>query len=283
MKPRITEQQQNKEQAELPPIDPTVPSGIQQTVSDTKKTVVVPTQKLQKRRSFMGLQFAPKAEEEQLPEPVRKRQPVDVVLDKERNEPTIVDKPFIRPEGFKGKILEYVIGDEYFEKSLKEPLLLLIKENGYIEVIEDVRAGEFVIVMKEGGEKSVMLTPKQILTLKYGKQYFKAWIAYENCATAYPEDPIYSAEQFRKITQKLAMNWKDRDEQAENMLAKGKMWMYIIGGLAIAVVLIFSIPGAKEALFGQVAQNVTAAVNATVNATVTTVSSNASSVGASFI
>jgi hypothetical protein len=111
-----------------------------------------------------------------------------------------------------------------------------------------------------------MLTPDKITTLKYGDQYYKAWVAYENCATPYPENPLHTSEMFRKVTQKLAMNWRDRDE-SKLLTAKGKMWLYILGGIGILFVLISSNPDFIAALVGnsgevaqQVAQNATQSV-----------------------
>lgn len=50
---------------------------------------------------------------------------------------------------------------------------------------------------------------------------------------------------FRKTTQKLAMNWRDRDETAL-FNARTKMWLYIIGGVVIALVLILSTDAGRE-------------------------------------
>lgn len=132
------------------------------------------------------------------------------------------------------------------QKELQEPILLLMKENGYTDIIENVKAGEFIIQTPKG-EKGIILSPDKFTTLKYADSYYKTWIAYENCMSPYPENPIHNAEMYRKTTQKLAMNWRDRDE-ANIITAKTKMWLYIIGAVVIGLVLLFSTEFGKSLL-----------------------------------
>lgn len=155
------------------------------------------------------------------------------------NKPRKINIPFLKSDKFidrwKAKLKKTPLP---VQKELQEPLLEIIKENGYSETLEGVKAGEFIIQTPKG-EKSIMLTPDKLVAWKYGDQYYKKWYAYENCMTPYPEDPIHNSEMFRKTTQKLAMNWRDRDETAM-FNAKTKFWLYVIGGIVIAVILFIS-------------------------------------------
>jgi hypothetical protein len=177
-----------------------------------------------------------------------------------KSNPRVVKEPFLQEEpSFVEKYLSWVpfMGkkDELDEegneivKELQEPLLFLMKENGYTEIIEGAKAGEMIIATPRG-EKAIMLTPDKITTLKYGGDYYKAWIAYENSATPYPEDPLHTAEMYKKTTQKLAMNWKDVDSDAPLWEAKTKFYLWIIAAIVIALILIFSSPFGNEIIAG---------------------------------
>lgn len=146
--------------------------------------------------------------------------------------PKKVTKPFLQQK--KG----WFSGKKESIKALDEPILFLMKENGYTDILEGVKTGEFIISTPKG-EKSIWLTPDKLTTIKYADDYFRGWIAYENCMTPYPEDPLYSSELARKITQKIAINYRDINEAAV-WTAKTKMWLYIIAAVAIALILLFS-------------------------------------------
>ena len=167
-----------------------------------------------------------------------KEKELEEVINKEKR-PKKVKKAFLKSSKFIDRMKNKISNQPMpVEKELDEPLLILMKENGYTDIIEGVKAGEFVIKTPKQ-EKSIYLTPDKLTTIKYGENYYKCWIAYENCMSPYPEDPIHNAEMFRKTTQKLAMNWRDRDD-ISIMNTKTKMWLYIIGGVVIAVVLLLS-------------------------------------------
>lgn len=138
-----------------------------------------------------------------------------------------------------------------------EPVLFLMKENGYTEVLENVKTGEFIISTPKG-EKSIWLTPDRMTTIKVGENYYRGWIAYENCMTPYPEDPIYSSELQRKIIQKVAINYQNLNEAAI-ITARTKMWLWIIGIIVISLVLLFSTDFGKQLIsnFGKDAAQTT--------------------------
>lgn len=146
-----------------------------------------------------------------------------------------VTEPFLQKRtwwgGIRGKPPEQV-------KELQEPILFLMKESGYTDIIEGVKSGEFIISTPKG-EKSIWLTPDKLTTITYGKDFYRGWIAYENMMTPYPEDPIYSSELQRRIIQKVAINYRDVNE-AKTLEARTKMWLWIIGAIVIAAVLLFS-------------------------------------------
>lgn len=176
---------------------------------------------------------------------IKKKQEELMEIAERESKPRKVDRAFFKSQKAIPKLMAKIRKQPLpIEKELEEPILILMKENGYADIIEGVKAGEFIIETPKG-EKGIILTPDKLTTLKYGGEYYKTWIAYENCMSPYPENPIHSAEMYRKTTQKLAMNWRDRDE-SELWTAKTKFWLYVIGGLAIGAILFISTPFGKE-------------------------------------
>ena len=122
----------------------------------------------------------------------------------------------------------HILAKEEVIEEPKEYMVLLMRNNGYSEFIQDVKAGEFLIASSDGKEeKSITLTPSRLTTFKYGKQYVKGWVCHEDNAFPLPEDPIFGAEMFRKIVQKLSMNYKDANE-IKFMEAKRKQVVFYI-------------------------------------------------------
>lgn len=134
-----------------------------------------------------------------------------------------------------------------------EPLLFLMKESGYVDVLENVKSGEFIIQTPKG-EKSSWLRPEKLMSVKIGDKYYRAWFLYENCMTPYPEDPLYSADLSRRIIQKVAINYKDINEAAI-ITAKTKMWLWIIGVIIIGLVLFISTDFGQTLLSGMMNGN----------------------------
>lgn len=128
-----------------------------------------------------------------------------------------------------------------------EPILFLIKENGYTKTLENVKSGEFIIKTPKT-EKSILLNPEKLTSIEMPNgRLYKGWIAYENCLTPYPEDPLYSSEMYRKAIQKVAINYRDVNE-ANVINAKTKMWLTIIGVVVVGLVLILSTDFGKQLL-----------------------------------
>lgn len=182
--------------------------------------------------------------------------------------PGYVREPFLtKKKGFFDKFRKQ--GKTEVAKELKEPLLLLMKENGYTEIIEGAKPGRFTLDTP-GGLKEIFLSPDKQTTLKYGEDYYKTWVAHENEFFPYPVSPVDSAETFKKVLQKIAMNYREANDQSYK--ARGKMWLYILGGIALVLMVIFSFGGdSLSFLFGsgaaeQAASTAVEAVKANITA-----------------
>lgn len=125
---------------------------------------------------------------------------------------------------------------------LQEYVLVLMKDNGHTEFLEGVQPGEFLIKSQgTGREKSIMLSAKHLQTFNYNKQYFKGWVAHENNASPYPQEPLFLAEIFRQTIQRIALNFRDVNE-SKLMEAKTKqiVTFVVIGIIALYVLYIMA-------------------------------------------
>lgn len=107
----------------------------------------------------------------------------------------------------------------------EQPYLFLMKKEGYIDIIPNIKAGEFVIKDEANNtNKSIFLSPKKMQVLRYGDQMVRCWIAHEDCMGALPEDPVHDATLVKMIIQKIAANYQDMKNPT------GKIpWGWIIG------------------------------------------------------
>ena len=87
-----------------------------------------------------------------------------------------------------------------------------MRNDGYSDIIDGVKAGDFYIKTEGGQEKSISLTPKKITTINYNGQHIKGWITHEDNMSPYPQEPLHNAEMYRKTLQKVSMNYADANE-----------------------------------------------------------------------
>ncbi len=159
--------------------------------------------------------------------------------------PRIVKEVFKKKnQGIISKIKEiFGFGDKEMkekiklEKTLKYPLLFLLKNDGYIDVIEGLKVNSlFTMKEKKGNEKKgIILTSKKLHTLNL-EPYPKCWIASEDEMLPYPSDIMYDAGEFVKIVRKIETTkglLKD-----ESKLLNAKMW-YTIAVLGMILLIAY--------------------------------------------
>lgn len=132
---------------------------------------------------------------------------------------------------------------------LKQPIILFMKENGYIDIIEGAKSGLFIYQNKETGKrKGIILSPKKLNTLNI-EPFPKCWIAYENEVSPYPTDVFMDAEDLEGIVRKIETNKGLLKDQASIISAKMWFWVAILGVLGI--ILYFGVKGGWfNGLFG---------------------------------
>lgn len=181
----------------------------------------------------------------------------------------------LKPEKIKFPFLKEETGNKWYylwlwgaeshivqPEEIKGTTLFLLKNDMTIDPIQQVKSGIFKL--KTGNEeKEIALTPERIYKLNYGNQQIPVWIAHEDNMYAYPQDPIMSATFFRRIIQRITLNYKDINEAKLLELQNKRMWIWIVGG-GLILILLWVI--ARSIMKGDVAsaQN---AINTTANIT----------------
>lgn len=132
-----------------------------------------------------------------------------------------------------------VIGKQELDtKHLTPPLLFLMRQNGDIEIKEDVPEGLYIIKAKtEQDDRAINLTERKKHSLIYNKTRIPCWIAYEGEFNAYPSDIIMDSKAVFAVIRQIIMQNNDLKSD-EN---KGG-WMQIlltIGLIVAGIVLIY--------------------------------------------
>lgn len=182
-------------------------------------------------------------------EEIGKKVPVEEVKEAEKQfYPRIVEKPLVLK---KLKVWQFVIklitlGLAYRKRKMivnpdiKQPILMLMKDDGYVEWIEGVKKGLFIINMKNGKQKGILLSPNKLTTLNI-EPYPKMWVAYENEMTPYPIDIYHDGEEAVSIIRKIESNRDLLKDEAKLLSAKMWFWVAIIGMILLG--LYFGIRG----------------------------------------
>lgn len=178
------------------------------------------------------------------------------------------DKTFLADTSISARLKGWLKKEQQPLLNPDKPVLLLITEDKRLIAIPGVKPQLFTT--KTGDkEKGIILTPEKLLSLPIGNQYIPCWVAYEDCPTPLPEDPIHSAEQFRNQIIAIATNRDTLNKPPENPIKGGVKWLFIAIGIG-ALLLLAGQSGLFEALLGQtttvapaVIQNMTNATNVT--------------------
>lgn len=163
--------------------------------------------------------------------------------EQEKGKVTKVTTPFLTEEK---PILFGLMKKKTPITELKEGVVLLAREDGYIDILQGVKSGKLRIKAQNGEYKSILLPDGMKKKLRYAGNSYNCWMAYENCAIALPEDPILEAEMLEKIVSKVVMNVKDVNE-IKGMEIRKDIIKYVIIGLVIIMALLFG-TGAGQGL-----------------------------------
>lgn len=143
------------------------------------------------------------------------------------------DLPFGKTKILKRKVLRKE--QSYEDKAkLKEPILVLIKEDMTVEIKEGVTSG--ILSLKKGNKEEaiVTLSEKNLLAFKWGKASIRGWIAYIGEATPYPSEIKHDSERIAKIIDILRMNYKRLEKRNIGRYEEVGKFVLLLIGLAIA-------------------------------------------------
>lgn len=112
----------------------------------------------------------------------------------------------------------------------KEPFLLLIRENGKIEVMKRIREGEREIKTKDGTKKLIIIDASKKHHIQFGGKQLPCYIHYENEAEGYPIEPQHHSKTLYQMISAIKL--------AEGLLEqprKGIPKIIIVGVIVIIV------------------------------------------------
>lgn len=162
--------------------------------------------------------------------------------------PKLVEKPFkVNREKLSRKLLRWSTLGFFFKKEpeialkddLKQPLLFLIRDDGFTDIIEGVKPNAIFRITPKGTDiqKGIILSPKKLTTLNI-EPYYKTWIAYENEMTPYPLDIYHDSSELVSIVRTIQTSRNNAlKDEAKVITAKMWFWLAILG--VIGVILYF--------------------------------------------
>lgn len=126
-------------------------------------------------------------------------------------------------------------GKEWQEEPLKEPILLLMRAGSAdTEVFEDVPVGQFKIKRTDGKEGLILLDEAKIQKFKWGNKSVRGWIAFENNATPYPDEPKHDSY---KIVRMMMDFLRNREQLMAKVWDARSNFVFTVG-LVLAAILV---------------------------------------------
>lgn len=120
----------------------------------------------------------------------------------------------------------------------KEPVVFLIRQNGDIEMEEDIRKKEYHYTHSNGEKRVIKLNEKKMKNMNHGKYRFKCYILDEDNPLPLPEEPIITIQEFTENIEKANSNQKLLEAQAKLKKATLGGWATIAIIIAITIILL---------------------------------------------
>ena len=121
--------------------------------------------------------------------------------------------------------------------AFKEPIVLLIRNTGEIDIYEDVKKEEWIFDHSDGTKRTITLTGKPH-KLKHHKGYVLTYLCNEDM----PFPILDSLDPVITITEHSNVIIKTQDAisriKAQNLKAKGELWISIAKGLGIIIAVL---------------------------------------------
>lgn len=172
--------------------------------------------------------------------------------------PKVVKRPFL-----KGGFVDNIFRKEARER-LKEPVLLLLREDGFIDVVENVKTGIFKINANTEKEKAIDLIPEKLQKLRYNGEFYTAWMAYENEFIPYPTNVKHDSKSIYGLLKTAVINKDKLSGGAGTLFGMNAKSLFILMiGIAIVLYFVFGtnmLSGITGSVKNTVAPAVTSAV-----------------------
>lgn len=130
-----------------------------------------------------------------------------------------------------------ILKEEIKTTKFKEPIMLLERLNGEVELYEDVTKGLFEYKHSNGETRFIIVEPSTKRSFGFADRRFTGYIAHENYPITGLPEPLMTVEQVNTIVEKSINDmkeWKAKEIREYKGLVK---WAFI--GLAIVIVAYF--------------------------------------------
>lgn len=118
------------------------------------------------------------------------------------------------------------------DKQIQEPVLMLIKTDRSVEILENVKPGYMTLKIGDNAVK-IILAESKICTFKHGNDTIHGWIHFEQEALSYPLDKEHDSMELERLFRGVMLNYKAFEE-------KGTGWdMGKIIAIGIVIFIIF--------------------------------------------
>lgn len=199
---------------------------------ENKKQEII--QELKKLREIKGIPIKEK-QLEQLAKKETKEIEKTINEEIEYKDPDDIDILIKKVKGFIKSRIEL--------EDFQEPVLILIRRNGDIELKEGITPGEYEIEHSDGRKIKIFLPEKKMLRFRYGKDnFFKCFIYYEDEISAYPQEPLIDAElvyiendKLKNDIREFELKSKRENREFVESLFTGVIWI-IVAFIAINII-----------------------------------------------
>lgn len=122
-------------------------------------------------------------------------------------------------------------------RKCKQPIVHLIRRTGKVEIREKETGNRFNFKHTSGEDRYILLDPTKKLYWEEQGKPCVGYILHEDYPVPLPANPVVATELLETVIEKVLND--ERKYREREMKAKGKMWFYILIGIAIVIGVIY--------------------------------------------